>query len=43
MDNHGMLVLGTPCTNGGDDTVNSLGLVNCHQYAIIDHAILPNG
>ena len=42
-DNHGLLVVGTPCNNGGDDTQNELGLVNCHQYAIIDYVILPSG
>ena len=43
MDNNGLILAGTPCDNGGDNTTNDNGLVNCHQYSLIDHAILPNG
>jgi hypothetical protein len=34
----GMLITGTPCGSGGDDTQNNLGLINCHAYPIIDMA-----
>ena len=37
----GMLITGTPCGNGGDDTQNSQGLINCHAYPIIDMAEAP--
>ena len=29
MDNNGIVLAGTPCSNGSDDTVNDQGLVNC--------------
>jgi len=37
----GMLITGTPCGGGGDDTQNHQGLVNCHAYPIIDMAESP--
>ena len=30
LDNNGIVLAGTPCSNGSDDTVNDQGLVNCH-------------
>ena len=36
----GLLVGSTPCAGGSDDTTNDLGLVNCHAYVVLGHAVL---
>ena len=38
-----LLQAGTPCGNGGDDTTNENGLVNCHAYTILGVQQLNNG
>lgn len=38
-----LLIAGTPCSNGGDDTTNPNGLVNCHAFTILDAQQLTNG
>ena len=40
----GLLVAGTPCSSGSDDTQNDYGLVNCHAYTVLGfHVLTRNG
>ena len=36
----GMLTAVTSCDSGSDDTVNNIGLVNCHAYPVLGYAVL---